>query len=112
MSILKKIEDVKGITTAHGIGIKQVLLRDGDTDSAVTQIAVTVLNTGETVEEHIHHTMDEHYIILTGKGEMFIEGKRYELNKETYLLISKGERHTMKALSDMKFIIIGIAYDK
>lgn len=109
---MKKVKDVKGVATAHGIGTKQVLLRGGDTDSAVTQIAVTVLKAGDTVEEHVHHTMDEHYFMLAGNAEVFVEGIQYELDEGTYLLVSKGEGHAIKALTDMKFITIGIAYDK
>lgn len=103
---------MKGIATSHGIGIKKVLLRDGDTDSAVTQIAVTALKAGDAVEEHVHHTMDEHYFMLAGNAEVFVGGIRYELDEGTYLWVSKGESHAMRALTDMKFITIGIAYDK
>lgn len=112
MSILKNISDIKGVSTAHGIGIKQVLLSGGDTDSAVTQIAITALRADEEVEEHVHPTMDEHYIILKGKGEMFFNENWHNCHEDDYLLITKGDKHAMKAKSNMKFITIGIAYDK
>ncbi|MGM9698944.1 MAG: cupin domain-containing protein [Prevotella sp.] len=112
MSILKNIRGIKGVSTAHGIGIKQVLLSSGDTESAVTQIAVTALRDEEEVEVHIHPTMDEHYIILEGNGKMFFNGNWHVCRDGDYLLITKGDKHAMKAKSNMKFITIGIAYDK
>lgn len=112
MSILKNISDIKGISTAHGIGVKQVLLSGGETDSAVTQIAVTALRDEEEVEVHVHPTMDEHYIILEGYGEMLFNGNWHDCHVGDYLLITKGDKHAMKAKSNMKFITIGIAYDK
>ena len=84
----------------------------GDTESSVTQIAVTKLKKGEEVESHVHKTMDEHYIILSGEGVMDIDGESLECKDDMYVLISKGSLHSLKATTDMKFITIGIAYDK
>lgn len=112
MSIIKDISKIEGISTAHGIGIKKVLLSCGDTESSVTQIAVTKLKKGEEVECHVHKTMDEHYIILSGEGVMDIEGESYVCRDNMYILISKGSLHSLRATTDMKFITIGIAYDK
>lgn len=112
MSIIKDISKIEGISTAHGIGIKKVLLGCGDTESSVTQIAVTKLKKGEEVECHVHKTMDEHYIILSGEGVMDIDGECFVCKDDMYILISKGNLHTLRATTDMKFITIGIAYDK
>ena len=112
MSIIKDISKIEGISTAHGIGIKKVLLSCGDTDSSVTQIAVTKLKRGEEVECHVHKTMDEHYIILSGEGVMNIDGESFVCKDDMYVLISQGSLHSLKATANMKFITIGIAYDK
>lgn len=112
MSIQKNISNIEGVSTAHGIGIKRVLLSSGETDSAVTQIAVTALRDEEEVEAHVHPTMDEHYIILEGNGEMFFNGNWHNCKEGDYLLITKGDKHAMKAKSNMKFMTIGIAYGK
>ena len=112
MSIIKDISKIEGISTAHGIGIKQVLLSCGDTESSVTQIAVTKLKKGEEVECHVHKTMDEHYIILSGEGVMDIDGESFVCKDDMYVLISKGSLHSLRTTTDMKFITIGIAYDK
>ena len=112
MSIIKDISKIDGISTAHGIGIKQVLLGCGDTVSSVTQIAVTRLKKGEEVGCHVHKTMDEHYIILSGEGVMNIDGESFVCKDDMYVLISQGSLHSLRATADMKFITIGIAYDK
>lgn len=112
MLIFKNINDIKGVSTAHGIGVKQVLLSNGDTDSAVTQIAVTTLRAGDEVKPHMHKIMDEHYFILNGEGIMFICNKQYPIEYGTYLLIAAGEEHSLRALTNLQMITIGIAYDK
>ena len=112
MSILKHISNIEGVTTAHGVGIKQILLGSEDTDSAVTQIAVTTIEAGEEVKPHMHISMDEHYFILNGKGVATIEKEQHPIIDGTYLLVTAGVDHSLRAFTKLKMITIGIAYDK
>jgi len=110
--IKRDIKEVAAAPTAHGIGLKQVLLAAAETDSAVTQIARTTLRQGEEVEVHVHRTMDEHYYFLGGKGVMVVDDEAVECREGIYLLVPQGTGHALKAESDLTFITIGIAYDK
>lgn len=111
-SIIRHLKDIEALATAHGFGKKQVLLSGGETDSSVTQIAVTSLNAGEIVESHVHKTMDEHYLILEGNGTMTIGQVQHKISAGTYLLIASGEQHALKADTNIRMVTIGIAYDK
>lgn len=50
--MLKHLLNILPQPTAHGIGQKRVLLSQAETDTNLTQIAVTTLQAGETTEEH------------------------------------------------------------
>lgn len=110
MAYIKRIlKDVTPIPTSHGIGVKQVLLANGETSSAVTQIAKSSLEEGEKVEEHIHPTMDEHYLCLSGEGILFVDHQKITFIQDTYVLVKAGSSHYLEATSDVTFLTIGVA---
>lgn len=110
MAYIKRIlKDVTPIPTSHGIGVKQVLLANEETSSAVTQIAKSSLKMGEKVEEHIHATMDEHYLCLSGEGILFVDHKKIAFTQDTYVLVKAGSSHYLEATSDVTFLTIGVA---
>jgi len=47
-------------------------------------------------------------IITDGEAEVFVEGKKYLMQKDDYLLISKGLKHSLLALEKFKMILIMI----
>lgn len=110
--IIKDIDTITAVPTAHHIGVKQVLLSCSDTTSAVTQIARTQLLQGEQVEEHVHKTMDEHYLFQDGVGVMTVDGISYECRSGIYFLVPAGCSHSLRAVQNMTFFTLGIAYDK
>lgn len=82
MSYIEKyLNDVLPEPTSHHIGVKQVLLANGETSTAVTQIAKNTLKAGERVEEHVHPTMDEHYLCFSGEGVLWVEDKKIAFTK-------------------------------
>jgi mannose-6-phosphate isomerase-like protein (cupin superfamily) len=89
--------------------MKQVLLANADTCSSITQIAVTTLRKGESVDIHVHETMDEHYMFYSGDGLMIADGNVIECHEGLFLLIPAGMPHELCALSDLKFMTIGVA---
>ena len=107
--IEKHLTDVLPEPTSHHIGVKQVLLASGETSTAVTQIAKNTLKAGERVEEHVHPTMDEHYLCFSGAGVLWVEDKKIAFTKDTYVLVKAGSRHYLEALSDICFLTMGIA---
>lgn len=107
--LLKTLSDISPVSTSHGIGQKQVLLSKEETDSCVTQIAKSSLKSGEKVEDHVHQTMDEHYLSLDGKGYLFVNDQQLVFEPGTYVLVKAGNRHHLEAESDISFLTIGIA---
>lgn len=65
--MLKHLSNVLPQPTAHGVGQKHVLLSQAETDTNLTQIAVTTLQAGEATEEHSHPTLKECFFFLSGE---------------------------------------------
>ena len=107
--VRKLLTEISSVPTAHLIGQKIVLLNNLETSSNITQIAMTELQKGESVEQHIHPTMDEHYLFLSGEGVMIVDGEEMECKEGVFLLIPATCKHGMSALSNMKFLTIGVA---
>ncbi len=107
--VRKLLTEISSVPTAHQTGQKTVLLNNQETSSNITQIALTELHQGETVEEHVHPTMDEHYLFLSGKGVMIVDGEEMECKEGIFLLIPATSKHGMSALTNMKFLTIGVA---
>lgn len=107
--VRKLLTEISPVPTAHQIGQKTVLLNNQETSSNITQIAMTELQQGETVEEHAHPTMDEHYLFLSGEGVMVVDGEELECKEGVFLLVPATCKHGMSALTNMKFLTIGVA---
>lgn len=52
--------------TAHAQVYKQVLLRDNDTPTAVTQVAYVEFSATDCCDLHAHETMEECFFFLKG----------------------------------------------
>lgn len=107
--VVKRISDIKDIHTAHGLGYKKVLMGVNDTDTPVTQIAYTILSIGDVVESHVHPTMDEHFIILSGICSIVCDKKIYRIEGGTYLYIKAGVEHRIEVKESLTLITIGVA---
>ena len=110
-AIVRLLSETIPQPTAHQIGLKQVLLANNETPSYITQISVTTLRKGEQVEEHVHNTMDEHYLFLSGEGCFVLNGKKMECREGLFLLVPAGTPHYMWAETELKCITIGVALD-
>lgn len=109
--VIKDLQKIVPVPTTHQIGLKQVLLANDETASAVTQIAKTQLLSGEVVEDHVHLTMDEHYLCFSGEGTLWVDGSEIPFTNDTYVLVKAGSKHHLEAISDISFLTIGIAID-
>ena len=107
--VRKLLTELFPVPTAHQIGQKTVLLNNQETSSNISQIAMTERRQGESVEEHVHPTMDEHYLFLSGEGVMVVDGEVFECKEGIFLLIPATCKHEMSALTNMKFLTIGVA---
>lgn len=109
--ILKLLSEIQPQFTSHHIGVKQVLLSNDETPSNITQIAITTLRAGECVDLHIHKTMDEHYLFLSGNGRFNLGDRMIECKEGVFLMIPAGCLHGMEAIDKLNFITIGVALD-
>lgn len=107
--IVKDIQQIEAIATSHQIGSKKVFLSDIETTSAITQIALYKLSAKEKVESHIHATMDEHYLFISGDGIMHVNHLSYKCESGIFMLVPAGSPHYLEASTDMEFYTIGVA---
>lgn len=106
--IVKKIFDINIVSTSHGEGEKRVLYSHNEFKSAMTQLACTKLPSGTIIGAHSHPTMDEHYIIQSGKGILKCENKLIELTNGVYVLIPAGITHELEIEEELTLLTIGI----
>lgn len=95
--------------TSHNIGVKKVLLSNSETLSNITQLAISKLFAKECVENHVHPTMDEHFIITSGSGIMYVDNVKYDLCAGKFILVPAGCIHNLNAITDFEFITIAVA---
>ncbi|NPD92399.1 cupin domain-containing protein [Xylanibacter muris] len=84
--IVKKVSDIEAVPTSHGAGLKQV-------------------------SGHAHPTMDEHFIVLSGKGTMTADGRKIPMLPDTYIGVPAGCRHEIIVEDEMVLFTIGVATD-
>ncbi len=105
----KTISEIPAILTGHGVGEKRVLLSQNEHTSPITQIARTHLLIGSIVESHIHETMDEHFIFISGRCMVSYNGSDILCEGGQYLLVPAGVNHQINVLSDTELITVGVA---
>lgn len=104
---LKHLDDIMPVATSHGVGQKRVLLNKAETETGLTQIAVTRLKAGEVAEEHVHETMEEEFFFIKGVAEVEIDGKAVVCRAGDFLKVSHGVRHRLNAVEDTEMMTIG-----
>ena len=63
---------------------------------------------GMTSSYHFHKERDEIWTILSGTGELILEGTRIPLGPGKAVCIRKNQRHAVKALQDFEYIEIHV----
>lgn len=106
--MLKHLYDILPQPTAHGVGQKRVLLNQAETNTNLTQIAVTTLQAGEATEEHSHPTMEECFFFLSGEAKLTIEGNTITCHKGDFVQVKCGERHKLEAVKETRVLTIGV----
>ena len=105
------MSEVEAVNTAHSVGIKKVLLRNGQSNSDLTQVAYGSMAPGEQVGVHKHPTMEECFFFLEGKGIYEVDGESIALEKGTFVRIPANTDHAMKCTGTEKleFFYFGVA---
>ncbi len=83
-------------TTADGSTIRVLL--DAEHGGARNQsLAEATLAPGQATERHYHANTEEIYVVLTGAGEMEVEGERCAVAPGDSVLIPPGAWHQIRA---------------
>ena len=96
----------------YNSGEKRVLIGMDETDTDITQIAVTSLKAGECVAEHTHGTMEEMFLVLDGSVELNSDGEKTVCVKDDFIHIEAGIPHKLRALEDTRLLTVGCAVEK
>lgn len=106
---IKHLKDVEYVKTSHGCGEKRVLMVKDEKETDVTQVAVTQLKAGESVEEHTHDTMEEMFFVLDGSVAITADGTEEICKKDDFIHIKARTPHSLKALSNVRLMTVGCA---
>lgn len=107
--IIRHLSDIAPVSTMHGNGAKRVLVSNNETETLITQVAMTELKAGENVEPHFHPTMEEFFIFLNGECTAVIDGKEELCKEGTFLKVPARTIHSLQPSTDIRMITIGIA---
>lgn len=90
-------------TTRDGSTIRSIL----DATNAPVRnqsLAEAFLPAGKCTERHHHKATEEIYFILSGLGEMEVEGETRQVAEGDAILIPPGAWHQITAKSDLRFL--------
>ena len=74
---------------------------DGEVSTLTRKIKIYE---GMNSSYHFHKERDEIWTVLSGKGELILEGNKMLLEAGKAICIRKNQRHAIKALSDFEYI--------
>lgn len=103
----KSIKDIECVVSSHGCGQKKVLLREDETASDLTQVAVIYLKAGEEGNEHMHWKIEEGIYVLKGELELILDGLSINMTAGDYMHLPMAARHNLKAITDVELLTIG-----
>jgi mannose-6-phosphate isomerase-like protein (cupin superfamily) len=100
---VRQLEGQAPFTTKDGSTIRSLLDR---TNAPVQNqsLAEATLPAGASTERHYHRAAEEFYFVLSGKGEMEIDGETREVGPGDAILIPPGARHAIRALAPLRFL--------
>lgn len=105
--LIKRLSSIPHIPTSHSCGLKQVLLFNSETESHITQIAVTELRQGEKANGHSHPDMLEWFFVLGGHLQITVNGIPHICSDGDFIMVDLSEVHELHALTDCRFLSIG-----
>ena len=97
--IIRRISDIEKERSI--CGYRQRLITAEDFEGA----NVTFLNVYEA-KTHYHKRTTEFYYVLSGKGQIELDGERVDVDPGTLIMIRPGTRH--RAIGDIQALIVGV----
>ncbi len=100
---IRPIDQQTPFTTVDGSTIRSILDRS-NAPVAHQSLAEATLPAGASTTRHHHRLSEEIYFLLSGTGEMELDGTRREVRPGDAILIPPGAWHTITATSDLRFL--------
>ena len=103
------ISEIEFTKSSHPGQLKKVIFTGSEMTSAVTQVAYAELLAGEIVEEHLHDSMEEVFLVLDGNCEFCLDGVPQVLNKDSVIKIASKIKHKLRAITETKLYYFGVS---
>ncbi len=103
------ISDIEFEESSHPRQLKKVIFNGSEMTSAVMQVAYAELLAGEIIEEHVHDSMEEVFLVLDGNCEFCLDGVPQVLIKHSVIKIAPKIKHKLKALTETKLYYFGVS---
>ena len=90
-------------------GVESFTTKDGSTirelhHTAAQSLAEAELTGGQATQRHYHAETEEIYFVLSGRGDMEVDGERREVGVGDAILIPRGAWHEIRALEPLRFL--------
>ena len=76
-----------------------------------SQTMKVTLNRGQTMDYHCHMRRDEYWIVISGEGQVILDGKRSNVKMGDVITMKVGCKHTITAIKELKLIEIQLGED-
>lgn len=104
---LKSLKNIK-TTFAHNEVPRKALLRVGETKTKIQTVNYAWLKPAQSFSPHKHNDCEELYFFLEGEGEMKIDNKTFSVKKGDFVVIEKGEWHSLRNNNKKKIVFLTI----
>jgi mannose-6-phosphate isomerase-like protein (cupin superfamily) len=96
--LIRSLTVVEPFTTKDGSTIRELH------HTELQSLAEAELGAGQATQRHYHAATEEIYHVLSGRGELEIDGERRELGVGEAALIPAGAWHEIRALEPLRFL--------
>jgi mannose-6-phosphate isomerase-like protein (cupin superfamily) len=103
------LKDLPFIKTSHQFGLKKIIFNSTDFETDIMQLAYGKLLASQQIDNHMHETMEEIFIFISGTGVFTIDDLQFEIQKESIFRVPVKTQHNIRALSDIEFYYFGVA---
>lgn len=108
--LFKNLKNIDPEITSHGCGKKFVFVNKENSQTNLMQVAVGELTHKDTIDWHLHPSMDEFYYFLEGKALFHIGNESFVCEPETFVMVPCNIKHKLSTNSIVKFLYWGIKY--
>ena len=113
MNLIKSVVDVDFKEFSGGDCFSVLIGRhDQHFASDKYTVAIVKLPIGGRSEEHFHHVAEESYFVVSGRGEVVIDGETAEVIKNSLVFARPNQKHYFKNLGNEELVYLVITAPK